>query len=273
MSDDSVSDLSDPVSDLPVRRAPDASLSPAGRAFRPVVLMVLDGWGYAQPGPGNAVSLADTPVFDRLWASYPHGTLIASGEAVGLPAGQMGNSEVGHLNIGAGRVVYQDLTRISKAIEDGSFFENAVLQRAFADGLRARVHDPPHGSRVGRRRARRHGPPQGVHRPRRAGSVRRSSWCTRSSTGATRRRRARPGILAEIEAHFAAHGYGRFGTVSGRYYAMDRDTRWDRVKLAYDALVYGDGSAAPSAAEAVAAAYERGETDEFVKPTVVGPPA
>ena len=100
----------------------------------PVVLVVLDGWGCAPPGPGNAVDLADTPVFDRLWAEYPHTTLAASGEAVGLPPGQMGNSEVGHLTIGSGRVLYQDLMRVNKAIEDGSFFENPALVSAFERG-------------------------------------------------------------------------------------------------------------------------------------------
>ena len=105
-----------------------------GATYRPVVLIVMDGWGVAPPGPDNAVSLADTPVFDRLLAEYPHGVLDASGPAVGLPPGQMGNSEVGHLNIGAGRVVYQDLTRINLAIEDGSFFENRVLRQACAAG-------------------------------------------------------------------------------------------------------------------------------------------
>ena len=115
------------------RRAPDPGdprVSPTGRVQRPVVLIVLDGWGCAPPGPGNAITLADTPVFDRLEAEDPHGALEASGPAVGLPPGQMGNSEVGHLNIGAGRVVYQDLTRITKAIADGDFSRNAVLVQA-----------------------------------------------------------------------------------------------------------------------------------------------
>jgi len=107
-------------------------------ASNPVVLVVLDGWGCAPPGPGNAVSLADTPVFDRLWAEYPHTTLAASGGAVGLPPGQMGNSEVGHLTIGSGRVLHQDLMRVNKAIEDGSFFENPALVSAFERG--DRVH-------------------------------------------------------------------------------------------------------------------------------------
>jgi len=251
------------------RVRPDPALSPAGRTFRPVVLMVLDGWGHARPGPGNAVELADTPVFDRLWASYPHGTLEASGEAVGLPAGQMGNSEVGHLNIGAGRVVHQDLTRISAAIHDGSFFANPVLKQAFSTACEhgATVHlmgllsDGGVHSDMGHLKAcidmarRERAPDLVVHA---------------FLDGRDTLPQSAPAYVAEIEAHMAAAGGGRFGTISGRYYAMDRDDRWERVKQAYEALVYGDGFAAPSAAAAVAAAYERGETDEFVKPTVVG---
>ena len=127
---------------LPQADPGDPALSPDGRVHRPVVLMVLDGWGCAPEGPGNAVSLARTPVFDRLVAEYPNATLNASGPGVGLPPGQMGNSEVGHLNIGAGRIVYQDLTRISKAVEDGTFFENPVLTQACdkAAGRGATLH-------------------------------------------------------------------------------------------------------------------------------------
>jgi len=249
---------------------PDAALSPAGRTFRPVVLVVMDGWGYAPPGPGNAVSLADTPVFDRLWSTYPHGTLAGSGEAVGLPAGQMGNSEVGHLNIGAGRVVYQDLTRITKAIDDGSFFANAVLKEAFG-------------------RARERGATLHLMGLVSGGGVHSDMGHLKACLDMARREsvddvvvhafldgrdtppQSAPGYLAEIEEHMREVGRGRYGTISGRYYAMDRDTRWDRVKLAYDAMVYGEGHEAPDAQAAVVAAYERGETDEFVRPTVVGP--
>ena len=248
---------------------PDAGLSPAGHTFRPVVLMILDGWGYAQPGPGNAVDLADTPVFDRLWATWPHGTLEASGNAVGLPVGQMGNSEVGHLNIGAGRVVYQDLTRITKAIADGSFFENAVLKEAFAlarergsafhlMGLVSAggVHSDMGHLKACLEMARREGVDDVVVHA--------------FLDGRDTPPQSASGYLAEIEEHMKAIGVGRYGTLSGRYYAMDRDTRWERVKLAYDTLVYGAGEQAADAQSAVAAAYARGETDEFVRPTVVG---
>ena len=253
----------------PAAPAPDPALSPTGRVFRPVVLMVLDGWGHAQPGPGNAVELAHTPAFDELLARWPHGVLEASGLAVGLPAGQMGNSEVGHLNIGAGRVVYQELTRITHAIEVGEFLENEVLKDALA-AARERgstfhlmglvsaggVHSDLGHLEACLEMARREGVTDVVVHafldgrdtpPRSAGEY-----------------------LAEVADAMAALGVGRFGTVIGRYYAMDRDSRWDRVKLAYDAMVHGEGERAPDAQSALALAYARDENDEFVRPTVVG---
>ena len=243
----------------------------AGEAtYRPVVLIVMDGWGVAPPGPDNAVSLARTPVFDRLLAEYPHGVLDASGPAVGLPPGQMGNSEVGHLNIGAGRVVYQDLTRISLAIEDGSFFENRVLRQACAKaaGRQSRLHlmglvsgggvhsDMGHLIACLELAAREKVRDVVVHA---------------FLDGRDTPPRSAKGYLATIQEAMDRIGVGRFGVVSGRYYAMDRDTRWDRVKLAYDALVYGQGFFAAGAQAAVDAAYARGENDEFVRPTIVAP--
>ena len=248
---------------------PDAALSPTGRTYRPVVLAILDGWGWAAPGSGNAVELADTPTFDHLWATWAHGTLDASGGAVGLPAGQMGNSEVGHLNIGAGRVVYQDLTRITKAIADGDFFTNPVLVRAFATARErggtfhlmglvsgGGVHSDLGHLKACLEMARREGVDDVVVH----------AFLDGRDTPPD----SSPGFLAEIGDAMAAAGVGRYGTVSGRFYAMDRDTRWERVGLAYDALVYGRGEQAPNVQAAVAAAYERGETDEFVRPTVIG---
>jgi 2,3-bisphosphoglycerate-independent phosphoglycerate mutase len=232
--------------------------------------MVLDGWGCAPDGPGNAVSLARTPVFDRLVDEFPHGTLDASGQAVGLPPGQMGNSEVGHLNIGAGRVVYQDLTRITKAVEDGSFFENRVLRQA-ADKAAGRGSTMHLMGLVS------------------AGGVHSDMGHLVACMELAKRARVRDlvvhafldgrdtppqsskGYLGEIGAHMDRLGLGRYGVISGRYYAMDRDTRWDRVKLAYDALVHGQGFFAADAQAAVDAAYRRGETDEFVRPTIVAP--
>jgi 2,3-bisphosphoglycerate-independent phosphoglycerate mutase len=241
-----------------------------GAAHRPVVLIVMDGWGVAPPGPDNAVSLAATPVFDRLLAEYPHGVLDASGPAVGLPPGQMGNSEVGHLNIGAGRVVYQDLTRISLAIEDGSFFQNRVLVQACdkAAGRQARLHlmglvsaggvhsDMGHLVACLDLAARQQVRDVVVHA---------------FLDGRDTPPRSAKGYLATIQEAMDRLGVGRYGVISGRYYAMDRDTRWDRVKLAYDALAYGEGFFAADAQSAVDAGYARGENDEFVRPTVVAP--
>ncbi len=241
-----------------------------GAVPRPVVLIVLDGWGVAPPGPDNAVSLADTPVFDRLTADYPHGVLDASGPAVGLPPGQMGNSEVGHLNIGSGRVVYQDLTRINLAIEDGSFFENRVLRQACAKAV-------GRGSRLHLMGLVSEG---GVHadmghleaclelaRREKVRDVVVHAFLDGRDTPPQSAKR----YLARIEAAMDQLGVGRYGVISGRYYAMDRDTRWDRVKLAYDALAYAQGFFAADAQAAVDAAYARGENDEFVRPTIVAP--
>jgi len=233
-----------------------------------LALIILDGWGLAEPGPGNAISLAETPVFDRLWDQYPHTRLSAQGPDVGLPKGQMGNSEVGHLNLGAGAIVKQDLARIDDAVADGSFFDNEVLLAA----CECARHSP---------RGRLHllglVSDGGVH----------SGWehieaCIElaSQEGVpdvvfhafTDGRDTLPhggrGYLEELERWLRAAG--RVATVSGRYYAMDRDTRWERTKLAYDAIVHAQGLRAPSSAAAIAESYGREETDEFVKPTVIG---
>jgi 2,3-bisphosphoglycerate-independent phosphoglycerate mutase len=230
-------------------------------SFRSVCLVVLDGWGLAEPGPGNAVELADTPVFDELWAKHPHTTLITHGPAVGLPEGQMGNSEVGHLNLGAGAVVKQDLLRIDGAIADGSFFENEAL-RAACDAERLHllglvsdggVHSSLEHLRALIELAGREDVPDVVVHAFTDGRD------TSPDSGA--------GHLAEVESW----GGARVATVSGRYYAMDRDRRWERTELAYDAIVSGEAEFSADTGEAaVRAAYERGETDEFIKPTLVG---
>ena len=246
-----------------------------GATYRPVVLIVMDGWGVAPPGPDNAVSLADTPVFDRLLAEYPHGVLDASGPAVGLPPGQMGNSEVGHLNIGAGRVVYQDLTRIDLAIEDGSFFENRVLSTGRATRPRAR------GSRLhlmglvsdGGVHSR-HGPPRGAASSWRAREkVAATSSCTPSWTAATRRRGA---PRATSPTH-----RGGDGRASARArYGVDqrpllrhgpRHALGPRQAAPTTRSSTPQGFFAADAQSAVDAAYARGENDEFVRPTVVAP--
>jgi 2,3-bisphosphoglycerate-independent phosphoglycerate mutase len=229
--------------------------------FERAVLVVLDGWGLAEPGPGNAVELADTPVFDELWKKYPHTTLTAWGEAVGLPEGQMGNSEVGHLNLGAGAIVKQDLLRIDETIEDGSFFENEVLRAACQTDrlhLLGLVSDGGVHASMGHLKAlielaAREGVDDVVIHAFTDGRD------TNPDSGA--------GYIAEVEGWEGA----RIATVSGRYYAMDRDKRWERTQLALDAIVKGEAEfTADSGEEAVRAAYERGETDEFIKPTVVG---
>jgi 2,3-bisphosphoglycerate-independent phosphoglycerate mutase len=229
-------------------------------------LIVLDGWGLAEPGPGNAVSLADTPVFDDLWARYPHSQLTACGRAVGLPEGQMGNSEVGHLNLGAGAVVKQDLTRIDEAVEEGTLADNEVLRAAFEGA--ERVHLIGLVSDGGVHSSDRHlrallalgvevGAPDIVVHAFTDGRD------TLPTSGA--------GYLEEVQAWCAQAGNSRVGSVVGRYFAMDRDRRWDRVRRAYDLLVHGRGEHhAETGDAALRAAYERDETDEFVTPTTVG---
>jgi 2,3-bisphosphoglycerate-independent phosphoglycerate mutase len=229
--------------------------------FDAACLVVLDGWGLAEPGPGNAVELADTPVFDELWQKHPHTTLVTHGPAVGLPEGQMGNSEVGHLNLGAGAVVKQDLLRIDEAIEDGSFYENEAL-RAACDTERLHllglvsdggVHSSLEHLRALVELAGREGVEDVVIHAFTDGRD------TSPDSGA--------GHVAEVESWDGA----RVATVSGRYYAMDRDKRWDRTELAFDAIVKGEAEfSAETGEEAVRAAYDRGETDEFIKPTVIG---
>ena len=233
-------------------------------------LVILDGWGIAPDGPGNAVSQASTPVFDELWNAHAHTQLTACGRAVGLPEGQMGNSEVGHLNLGAGAVVRQDLTRIDDAIEDGSFARNDVLKEACRAGREAgRLHllglVSDGGVHAGFEHLRalielaaaEEVPDVVLH-------AFTDGRDTLPDSGA--------GYVEQAEGWLRDTGRGRVATVTGRYYAMDRDRRWDRTKLAYDAIVHGQAEAphAESGAEAVRAAYERDETDEFIKPTLVG---
>ena len=219
----------------------------------PVVLVILDGWGCAPAGPGNAVELAETPVFDRLWREYPHTTIKASGEAVGLPSGQMGNSEVGHLTIGSGRVLDQDLQRVNRAIADGSFFDIPALKAAFEQGgdvhlLGLVSHGGVH-SHIDHLQALLRFAPE-------------RTWIHAFTDGRDVSPTSAARDLAELPLD-------RIATVAGRYWAMDRDQRWDRTQRAFDAIVNGEGEHADDPVAAVEASYERGVTDEFIEPVVI----
>jgi len=219
----------------------------------PVVLIILDGWGCAPPGPGNAVDLAETPVFDRLWADLPHTTLKASGEAVGLPPGQMGNSEVGHLTIGSGRILYQDLMRVNKAIEDGSFFENEALRGAFERGTNVHLlglvsYGGVH-SHIDHLRALLRFAPE-------------KTWIHVFTDGRDVSPHASVRDLAELPQD-------RIASVSGRYYAMDRDGRWDRTERAFDAVVRSSPVTGTVPVTYVQQQYDAGVTDEFIEPVHV----
>ncbi len=232
------------------------------------MLMILDGWGIEAKGDGNAVSLARTPTLDRLSAEYPTTRLRCSGKYVGLPGGIMGNSEVGHLNIGAGRIVYQDLLRIDSAIEDGSFFKNEVLQSA-ADAAKrggATLHliglvsDGGVHSQLTHLLAL-------LDLAREAGVAR---TCVHAvMDGRDTSPTGGEGYLGRVQEHVKSHGYGKIASICGRYYAMDRDRRWDRIESAYRLYTEGIGTPASDPIDAVRSAYDRGETDEFVKPIVL----
>ncbi len=234
---------------------------------QPLVLMILDGWGINPDADHNAVALARTPNLTRLLATYPHVRIATSGMAVGLPEGQMGNSEVGHLNIGAGRVVYQDLTRISKAIDDGDFFTNPVLleclSRIKAAGGRLHLAGLLSDGGVHSHETHLYAI---LELARREGLTEVFVHClldgrdTPPQSGAD--------YLARLEGEMERTGCGRIATVMGRYYAMDRDNRWERVELAYNAMVLGQGEHSSSAGAAIRASYEAGVFDEFVLPTV-----
>jgi 2,3-bisphosphoglycerate-independent phosphoglycerate mutase len=242
-------------------------LRDGGPPYPLVALVVLDGWGSAPPGPGNAVELADTPVFDDLWARYPHTTIRASGEDVGLPPGQMGNSEVGHLTIGAGRVIFQDLMRVNRAIGSGELDENKALVGAFR---RARER----GGNVHLLGLVSYG---GVHSHidhLRAllELARREDMAERTFVHAfTDGRDVSPTSSRDDLGELVAEG-ARIVTVSGRYYAMDRDKRWERTERALAAMLDGEGEQADDPVAAIEASYDREVTDEFVEPVVLPGP-
>jgi len=235
---------------------------------KPTVLMILDGFGLNERTEGNAVYAAKTPNIDKLMADYPFVKGNASGLYVGLPDGQMGNSEVGHLNMGAGRIVYQELTRITKEIEEGIFFENEALKAAFENAKKndSSVHIWGLVSDGGVHSHNTHmyalldmAKKEGVSK------VYVHCFMDGRDTSPTSGKE----FIKELEDKISAVGVGRIATVIGRYYAMDRDNRWERTKEAYDALTLGTGVKATSAVEAVEASYAAGDTDEFIKPIVI----
>ncbi len=233
--------------------------------MKKVMLMILDGWGLGKEYPGNAVYLANTPNFDYLWENYPHTQLIASGEEVGLPAGQMGNSEVGHLNIGAGRIIYQELTKISKKIKDGSFFQNLALNKVVDDAIEK-------GSRVHLLGLVSHG---GVHshinhlyallelcKKKGIKDVYVHAFLDGRDVSPTSGKED----LDLLQKKMDEIGVGKIATVSGRYYAMDRDKRWDRVEKAYNNMMLGEGIPSEDIQKSLQLSYDEGITDEFILP-------
>jgi 2,3-bisphosphoglycerate-independent phosphoglycerate mutase len=238
---------------------------------KPVVLIVLDGWGYSERRESNAILNADTPVWDRLWRDCPHLLIRCSGTDVGLPAGQMGNSEVGHLNLGAGRVVYQEFTRISRSIKSRTFFTNHTLTQAVDQAVAndKAVHILGLLS------------PGGVHSHEEHIQAMAKLAVERGARrvylhafldGRDTPPRSAAASLQAMQDTFARLGNGRIASIIGRYFAMDRDNRWPRIQAAYDLLTQGKGHRAPDALAALDMAYTRGESDEFVQATAVVPP-
>jgi 2,3-bisphosphoglycerate-independent phosphoglycerate mutase len=235
---------------------------------KPVALIILDGFGLRSESQGNAVAHAKKPNYDRYWATYPHTTLTACGEAVGLPQGQMGNSEVGHLNIGAGRTVYQDLTRISKSIRDGEFYDNETL-------IGAVRHAKQNGKKLHLYGLLSDG---GVHShiqhlfalldlAKKEGLD--DVYIHAFLDGRDVAPDSAKMYMEELQAKIAGGGVGRIATVQGRYYAMDRDKRWERTEKSYRAMVYGDGPHYTDPMKAIVESYEKSVFDEFVMPTVI----
>jgi 2,3-bisphosphoglycerate-independent phosphoglycerate mutase len=233
---------------------------------RPVILTILDGWGYCPPSPGNAIALARKPNYDRLLSEYPNTLVHTSGPFVGLPEGQMGNSEVGHLNIGAGRVILMDVTRIDRMIADTEFFRNPVLLSAMHHARGRRLHLMGLLSDGGVHSMNTHlyallemAKQQGVE-----------DVCVHCfMDGRDTPPESGAGFIEALQREMRRIGAGRIATVSGRYYAMDRDKRWDRIELARAAMVEGAGEKWTDPVTAVKRSYERGVTDEFIEPVTI----
>lgn len=235
---------------------------------KPVAIIILDGFGWRDETYGNAVRQAHKPNFDRYWKKFPHATMQASGLAVGLPDGQMGNSEVGHTNIGAGRIVYQSLTRIDKAIQEGTFFDNHAFKAAYDHTKKqnSSLHIMGLLSDGGVHSSIKH--IEALIKDAKDKGVR-SLYLHAFMDGRDVDPHAGISYIEEIEKAMEKIGLGEIATVSGRYYAMDRDNRWERIKLAYDALVHGEGRKRSTATEAIKDSYTEDITDEFIIPTVI----
>lgn len=232
-----------------------------------VILMILDGWGIAKDTKVSAIDKANTPFVDGLYDKYVHSTLEASGLAVGLPEGQMGNSEVGHMNLGAGRVVYQDLVKINKAVEDGSLAQNEVLKSAFsyAKAKNKAVHFIGLVSDGGVHSHITH--LKGLITAAQANECEKV-YVHAFTDGRDCDPKSGKGFLQDLETHMSKT-VGKLASVTGRYFAMDRDKRWERVKLAYDAMVNGVGVKSNQASSAVQSSYDENVTDEFIKPIIL----
>ena len=240
-------------------------------AHRPMVLIVLDGWGYSENPVGNAILAARKPVWDGLWKNYPHTLISTSGTDVGLPADQMGNSEVGHLNLGAGRIVYQEFSRISRAIKTGSFFSNEVLTQAVDQAVACNkaVHLLGLLSDGGV-----HSHEEHIHTMAELAARRGAARvCLHAFLdGRDTSPKSAASSIKKMADKFTALGKGRFASIIGRYYAMDRDHRWPRIQAAYDLISLGKAEfRAETAMQALEMAYERDESDEFIKATAIVP--
>jgi len=239
--------------------------------FKPMALIILDGWGYSEPTEGNAIAHATTPVWDRLWNECPHTLIRGSGAEVGLPADQMGNSEVGHLNLGAGRVVYQEFTRVSRSIKTGSFFKNQTL----VDAVHKATENGKAVHILGLLS------PGGVHSHEKHIHAMAELAVTKGADkvyvhafldGRDTAPKSAAKSIQKMEDKFAEIGGGRFASIIGRYFAMDRDHRWPRIQSAYDLITQGKGEyTAETAMQGLEMAYDRDETDEFVKATAIVP--
>ncbi len=244
---------------------------------KPLVLIVLDGWGLAPPGPGNAISQANLTRIPKLWASYPHTQLTASGEAVGLPAGEDGNTETGHINLGAGRIVYQDLPRINMAISDGSFFKNDAFLGAirYVHEHRSHLHLMGLISDAGVHSNREHllALLTLLKQYKEQYTCECKAYLHLFTDGRDSSPTAAKRFIADVEEHLKTLGVGTIATLMGRYYAMDRDRRWERTESAYRTLTENTSRTAPSATAAIDQAYQEGKTDEFIEPTIITDPS